>query len=389
MRIHYNRRFSLKKYSSLSKELAGSIKLSGALSLGNYMKSCLLHPRSGYYMKRDVFGASGDFITSPEISQVFGELVAIWFIYNFQLQHTPMKKKISLVELGPGRGTLMADILRTIGQFPSFQAQIASVTFVEASEYLKTVQYDNMKGLIAPEKLQWHSRLQDVPSNPDEYTFFLAHEFFDALPIFQFKKLKGGWREILVDLHDVDNEDVQFRQVLAKDPTKSLLLLQSEQQKKIYADAKEGDIIQICPEGWDISCEIGKRISNHGGSGLIIDYGSLHIRDSRLRGIQNHKWVSPFSSPGFVDLSSDVEFSPLKIAAETAGNCHSFGPISQHAFLFNMGIDQRLRDLMKASKSAKQSKELIRAVDRLVGPEEMGNVYKFLALSNSKYLHCF
>ena len=202
----------------------------------------------------------------------------------------------------------------------------------------------------------------------------------------------------MVDIDTGLNSPFHFRQVLASDPTKALLLLQ--QQQKYYDHVKEEDIIQICPEAWDISFEIGKRIKSNGGLGLFIDYGSLNIRDSRLRGIKNHKWVSPFSTPGEVDLSSDVEFASLKNAAEAGGNtkinvdlyllgARSFGPITQKDFLMQMGIQQRLLDLLKSSKSAAEGKDLVRACDRLVSPDEMGNIYNFFAIGNCENIYGF
>ena len=169
------------KMTELGQQLAGSIKISGPLSVSTFMRSCLVHPKTGYYMNRDVFGTSGDFITSPEISQVFGELIAIWFIYSIKQQN--ITSNIRIVELGPGRGTLMADFLRTVSAFPDIFPLIKQSNLVEASPALQGIQKESLSKF--GKAISWNDRLQDVPN--DGFTFFLAHEFFDALPIYQFQ----------------------------------------------------------------------------------------------------------------------------------------------------------------------------------------------------------
>ncbi|KAJ3001106.1 hypothetical protein HKX48_003056, partial [Thoreauomyces humboldtii] len=192
----------------VSKHIRDQIKFGGPISVANFMRSALTHPEGGYYMKEDVFGARGDFTTSPEISQMFGELVGIWFITHWQSLGSP--KDVRIVELGPGRGTLMADVLRTLAQFPSFHKTIRGVHMVDASPFLRTMQAQTVApGVVLEEgsatvsredglNVHWHEVLDDVPS--DMCTMFVAHEFFDAMPIYKFELTEDGWREIVVAL---------------------------------------------------------------------------------------------------------------------------------------------------------------------------------------------
>ncbi|KAI8893442.1 S-adenosyl-L-methionine-dependent methyltransferase [Globomyces pollinis-pini] len=338
------------------------------------MRQCLSHPLHGYYMNTDVFGTKGDFITSPEISQMFGELIAIWFIQYWQQMKSP--KNIQIVEFGPGRGTLMHDLLYTIKQFPFIYKQIQSIHLVETSKHLGLLQREKLKPFHDQDiKFQWHERIDTIPN--DTFTFYIGHEFFDALPIFQFQKTKDGWREIVVDIDDTQSSDLHFRNVLVPYKTKPLLLFEKQTQ---YEDAKIGDVIQICPDMWDLCCEISFRIAKNGGTGLFIDYGMEDIRTDRIRGIKDHKWVSPFSTPGKVDLSSDVEFSAIKHASLLSG-ANFVGPIKQGDFLKSMGIGARVMALMAGLKNEEERKQVIAAYERLTKPNEMGDIYQFCAIT--------
>lgn len=193
-------------HNELEKHIRATIKVSGPMSVATYMRTCLLHPLHGYYMSRDVFGKSGDFTTSPEISPLFGEIIAVWFVHFYQ---THVKKgRVNMVEIGPGRGTLMRDVLATIRQFGN-AVQIDSVHLVEASPYLR----QHQASLLAPGKtitdaqvtdshgtlIHWHDDLNSVPLGTN---FILAHEFFDALCVFKFEMTGHGWRELVVDYDD-------------------------------------------------------------------------------------------------------------------------------------------------------------------------------------------
>ena len=294
--------------SSLAKELTSSIKLGGGLSIHQFIRSCLTRPVHGYYMTNTVFGTKGDFVTSPEISQIFGELIGIWFVKHFQDAND--NRDVQIVELGPGKGTLMYDVLQTLKQFPFVYDKIKAVSLVEASQLMQKEQEKKLS-IFKDLKFEWFDRINEVEKCR---SFYIAHEFFDALPIYQFKMTQDGFREILVDIND--EIEGEFRPVLAKHKTKPLLLLENQTQ---YEKCKVDDIIQISPDTLDISSIIGSRITEYGGAGLVIDYGQEQIRTDRLRGIKNHKFVSIFQDVGSVDISSDVEFEAIGLAVSKSG----------------------------------------------------------------------
>lgn len=286
------------------------MEVSGQLSVAQFMRMCLLHPTFGYYMKKDVFGNKGDFTTNPEISQMFGELIAIWFVqHHLQTRHD---KQIQLVELGPGRGTLMLDILRSLKQFPSIYEKISKVILVDQSLFLRKIQKKTLEK-YADLQIEWYDRIQDIPL---DFSYYVAHEFYDALPCYQFKKTEDGFKEIMIDIEE-EEQVADFRPVISHHKTKSMLLLEKQ---KFYKDCAVGDIIQICPDSWDITCWLATRIKEYGGAALIADYGRENIRTDTFRGIKNHQFVSPYTDPGELDLSFDVEFSSIKNAAELNGN---------------------------------------------------------------------
>jgi NADH dehydrogenase [ubiquinone] 1 alpha subcomplex assembly factor 7 len=234
-------------------------------------------------------------------------------------------------------------------------------------------------------KFAWFDRLQDLPRN--QFTIYLAHEFFDALPVFLFKHTDAGWREIMVDIDE--EHELNFRKALAVERTKSLLLLEYQ----IHLKNRDLDsVIQISPDTIDITSEIARRINLSGGFGLFADYGSEIVNSDRIRGIKNHKWISPFSSPGKVDLSSDVEFSSLKIAAEKQGwiltnlEVVFHGPKTQRDFLLGLGMGYRVKMLLQAAKNEKQKMDLLHSAERLVSPDQMGKAYKICVLTQKGYI---
>ncbi|KAK3730151.1 hypothetical protein QZH41_016934, partial [Actinostola sp. cb2023] len=300
----------------------------------------------GYYMNRDVFGESGDFITSPEISQVFGELVGVWFVYNWLLSG---KEKIQLVELGPGRGTLMADILRVLKKFKALEERM-SLHLVEVSPALSAIQAklltggeskiqdsNNMDSSLSYRQgmtpagmpVSWYHAVQDIPQGN---TFYLAHEFFDALPVHQFKKTDKGWREVLVDVDREKSSALRF--VLAPGPTvasESLVPRQTSYQE-----------IEVCPQGGVIMEHIGRVISQYGGGALVVDYGQVGSDGFTLRqAFKNHKLHDVLTEPGTADMTANVDFAYLKTSLSSKADTH--GPVTQHSFLKEMGIDERMK----------------------------------------------
>jgi NADH dehydrogenase [ubiquinone] 1 alpha subcomplex assembly factor 7 len=249
------------------------------------MKEILTSPQSGYYMSRDVFGQQGDFITSPEIGQIFGELIAIWCLAEYQKIGSP--QPLQLVELGPGRGTLMQDMLRVFGHFEV--AESLSIHLVELSPYLSKLQsqklcysssevdtnnfpYHRMGETLGGTKVFWYNRLEDIPK---EFSIILAHEFFDALPIHKLKKEGNVWKEILIDVDPEDKE--KFRYVLSRNETP---------MSKVYGSMRPGETrnhVEVSPESDLTAGQIAERLENHGGFGLIMDYGHFGEKEDTFR----------------------------------------------------------------------------------------------------------
>ena len=333
-------------------------------------------------MKGDVFGTKGDFVTSPEISQVFGELLALWFVqYYMALKTTP---RLSLVELGPGRGTLMLDVLRTLSQFKFVYDRIEAVHLVEASPGLRRMQQETLTPASGDGesrggfKISWHESLTSVPS--DSFTLFVAHEFLDALPVYKFEKTEDGWREILVDFDDDPSTANNFRFVKAPSHTKASISLLSHSETSLDAIGV-GSRVELAPDVADVTKQLAERIKTSGGAALIVDYGQNSSASDSLRGIANHSVVNPLSKPGECDLSADVDFS--LVASEANGIAFAYGPVTQATFLHRMGIGARMIQLLKSNISVENRKQLASSYERLVSKDQMGDAYKVLAITDS------
>jgi NADH dehydrogenase [ubiquinone] 1 alpha subcomplex assembly factor 7 len=459
----------------------------GPISIAAYMRQCLTSPQGGYYtssrsrngaQQADQFGREGDFVTSPEISQVFGEMVGIWFVSEWMAQVQPKNNgrdgKVHLIEFGPGRGTLMDDILRTIKNFTSMAKTIETVYLVEASDELREKQHRMLCGESASlEKTPsgWQSLSQkyfevsvvwveDVSLLPGSENserlstpFIIAHEFFDALPIHAFESVppapasgsttaaelldaKGRpiahssraskepqWREYLVaptkkstatnttasGIAAEPNPDFQL--VLAKASTPTSLVLPEISPRYRRLKYQPGSSIEISPESYRYIQDFARRIGGDtisprsqqrgatpgnthrakavkapqaSGAALIIDYGpSSTVPVNTLRGIRAHRRVSPFVSPGEVDISADVDFTALAEAAINASNgVEVYGPVEQGVWLTQMGIKERAQQLFAAVKDEAKKKEMELGWKRLIegGPAGMGRIYKALAI---------
>ncbi|XP_078085714.1 protein arginine methyltransferase NDUFAF7, mitochondrial isoform X1 [Mustelus asterias] len=369
--------------SMMLKHLISKIKSTGPISVAEYMREVLTNPVTGYYQHRDVLGPQGDFITSPEISQIFGELLGVWCVSEWMAAGKP--KTFQLVELGPGRGTLASDTLRVFSQLHSVlkKAEI-SVHLVEVSPKLGETQAQLLtegeqhllhdpSGTIYKTgvtktglPISWYRDLQDVPK---AFSFYLAHEFFDVLPIHKFQKTKQGWREILIDIEPKSPGKLRF--VLAPDATlASKALIQQRDDDR--------DHIEICPEAGVIIQNLASRIAEDGGAALIADYGHNGTKTDTFRGFRGHQLHDVLSAPGTADLTADVDFSYLRQMTE--GKVTALGPIPQHEFLKNMGVDVRLQVLLRNASDPNTRKGLIDAYDMIMNPEKMGNRFKFFAL---------
>ena len=325
------------------------IATEGPLPIDRYMALCLGHPKFGYYISRDPFGAAGDFTTAPEISQVFGELLGIWCVAAWEAIGQP--SPFSLVELGPGRGTLMADILRTTSRMDEFQAAL-KVHLVEISPTLRKLQCEKLG-----DALQWHETIETLPQEP---MIFVANEFFDALPIRQILKHSVHCYERCVGVEDG---------VLASQ-------IRPMPSMPLGADG----LYETSPSALAIAESLGARLAALGGAGLVIDYGHLRTAaGDTLQALKGHKACGVFEFPGTSDLTAHVDFDALA-KAFTAGGAVALPPMTQGAFLRDMGIEQRLTTL-SAKLSGKPREDFIAGGKRLVGEQEMGKLFKVLCVA--------
>ena len=327
------------------------------------MAEALGHPEHGYYMRGDPLGASGDFITAPEISQMFGELIGLWCAVVWRTMDRPTP--VRLVELGPGRGTLMADALRAVARTaPEFGAAI-DPHLVETSPPLRAAQREALGDTPAA----WHDDIARVPAGP---ALVIANEFFDALPVHQFVRAGGGWRERLVAF-DPAKGVFCFQPAAAETPALAMI-------PPALRGGGEGDIVEIRPAAREIAAAIARRIGAHGGAALVVDYG--HARSAAgdtLQAVRGHRHADPLTAPGQADLTAHVDFQALAEAASEAGAA-LHGPVTQGAFLTALGIEAR-RDRL-ASATPDMAEGIRRDCRRLIDASEMGSLFKVLALAH-------
>ena len=332
------------------------IAATGPMRLADYMAECLLHPEHGYYTRAEPFGTQGDFITAPEISQMFGELLGLWLAQCWLDQGAPAA--FTLAELGPGRGTLMADVLRATRGVPGFHAA-ARVVLVEASPRLRAIQRERLAG----HAVDWADTVDDLPAAP---LFLLANEFFDALPVRQFTRAVDGWAETMVTVQD-------GALALARGAPLALAALAQR-----LADTQDGDVVEWCPVAAPIAASIAGRIARHGGAALVVDYGGWHGTGDTVQALRAHAFAGLLATPGQADITAHVDFEPLARAATAAG-ARAHGPVPQGALLERLGIGARAARLAQGLTGA-QAQGLIAAARRLTHPDEMGTLFKALAI---------
>lgn len=340
---------------SLCDQLRARIAQAGPMPVAEYMAMCLTHPEHGYYTSRDPLGAAGDFITAPEISQMFGELVGLALAQAWLDQGAP--SPFTLAELGPGRGTLMADALRASARVPGF-IDAARLVLVETSPVLREAQ----RAALAGHDISF---AESVAALPEAATFLIANEFFDALPIRQYVREGAAWRERQVGL-----SDGAFAFGLGGPVTPALLAARD--------DVAEGGLVEICPAAEGIVFEVAGRIARHGGAALIIDYGDWRSLGDTLQAMRGHAPDPLLAHPGEADLTAHVDFEVLAQAAGAAGAAHS-RLTPQGVFLERLGIAQRARALA-AGLDGKRRTEHVAGHRRLTHPDEMGTLFKVLGV---------
>lgn len=341
---------------SLRRLIAARIRAEGPITLADYMTECLLHPQFGYYAARDPLGAAGDFITAPEISQMFGELIGLALTQAWMDQGRP--PAFALAELGPGRGTLMADMLRATGAVPGFHAA-ARLILVEASPVLRRVQAGTLSG-HSPE---WCDDVSDLPDLP---LFLIANEFLDALPIRQFQRDGAGWRERLVGL-------AGDRLVLGLGTPGPQPALAHR-----LDDTGDGDLVELCAAAHIVAGTVAGRIARHGGAALFVDYGDWRSLGDTLQAMRGHQGADPLDDPGNADLTAHVDFEPLATCTRSAGARHS-RLTPQGVFLERLGITRRAQTLAQ-NLHGDRLQAHVEAHRRLTHPGEMGNLFKVLGL---------
>lgn len=334
--------------------LRETIALEGPITVERYMSLCLRH----YYATRDPLGSAGDFTTAPEISQMFGELIGLWMLEVWNGMGRPACR---LVELGPGRGTLMADLLRATRLLPDFKGS-ATVHLVETSPALRAKQQTALAS--SGFSFHWHDRIEDVPSGP---TLLVANEFFDALPVRQFVGTGRGWCERLVGL---EGEHLIFG-------------LRPEPEAALGRPLKPGDVLEWPGAAVDVMGGIARRLARDTGAALVLDYGYWGPAfGDTLQALKGHKPVDPLEEPGEADLTTHVDFHRLAQAA-VSGNARAHGLSSQGDFLRALGIGTRASAL-KARATPAQAADIDRALERLTerGPTGMGDLFKVLAVTH-------
>ncbi len=356
----------------MNAHLRSIIRAGGPLTLETYMSKVLTHPTLGYYTTQEPFGAAGDFITAPEVSQMFGELIGAWCAHTWAQMASP--ERVCLVEMGPGRGTLMKDLLRAVSKTEAF-AEALEVHLVEISHRLREIQ----RQTLGDTSVTWHESLADIPS--DVPMVLIANELLDALPIRQFERTVQGWCERLVDVAPSSRDDGTtsngFRFVLTKEPSAAAAMLPPE-----VRDAPLGAVAEVSPAAVTLVADISRRLLSQGGAALLIDYGSdsSGARDT-LQAVAHHKPHPALAAPGTADLCAHVDFAMLAQAAAEAG-AGVWGPVTQGSFLTELGISERAAALRRVATDA-QHQDIDSALDRLVGAKAMGSLFKVLGLSHS------
>ena len=345
---------------SLKEKIAAEIKKKGAVTIERYMSISLSDPTFGYYTsKLSRIGKTGDFITSPELSQVFGELIGLWLAQTWV--DRGQLRPFNLVELGPGNGTLMADVLNIAKHVPNF-LEAASLILIEKSEKLKAQQ----KTALGRFEITWLTNVEDIPDRP---TFVIANEFFDALPIRQFVKLDRLWKERCVGLDEKENLVFCHKPAV---PNQELQALYPNLPNNVYVETSDSTI--------SIVSSLAKKVAKNQGVILITDYGCLNGVGDTLQAVFHHSFSDPLLYPGEADLTAHVNFSNIAATAEVHG-LRSSSLCTQRNFLMSLGILSRASTLEQ--KMSIQNREMHRnAVNKLIDSDKMGEIFKVMALTS-------
>ncbi len=347
--------------STLTQKISRLIEATGSISVAEYMALCLYDSEHGYYTTREPFGGAGDFTTAPEISQMFGELVGVWLYAAWQACNAP--RNAVFAEIGPGRGTLMKDMLRTFGKLDPTLLTGHRFALVETSPRLAAVQKKTLAGAQAD--LKWHTRVEDLPGGA---LFIVGNEIFDAVPIRQYVKTEAGWRERAVGLA----EDGSLAFAAGPSTLPSPLLPPGADE------AANGAIFEIAPAREALMEAIAARLARTGGAGMFIDYGyeGPSLGDT-LQAVRRHSYDGVLANPGEADLTAHVDFVPLAEIARVHGLEAQLMP--QGEFLIGLGLLERAGRL-GAGRTKEEQEQIRTDVERLAGPDQMGNLFKVLGV---------
>lgn len=351
--------------SPLETEIRRRIAAAGPMPVGEYMALCLSDPAHGYYVTRDPLGAKGDFTTAPEVSQMFGELIGLWAVTVWRQMGTP--RQLRLIELGPGRGTLLRDAVRAATIDPEF-IRALELHLVEISPVLEALQQQTLVDRDLP-KL-WHKALADVPPGP---SIIVANEFFDALPVNQAVKQDDGWHARCVGI----GEDGRFAYTISPEPLRGF-------ERTVPAPLRAAENGEVFEWRSDVEAmELGRRVSRDKSAALVIDYGHTESgAGETLQAVHKHLFADPLTMPGEADLTAHVDFQELGRAVEAMG-VNAYGPLEQAAFLNRLGIQTRAQNL-KANLPRAEGHEIDQALARLtgIGRTGMGTLFKVMAFTH-------
>lgn len=349
----------------LAEMIRAEIAAHGDMPLSRYMELCLAHPVHGYYTTRDPLGVSGDFTTAPEVSQMFGELIGAWLVATWQAMGAP--RRFILMEAGPGRGTLMSDALRAAQKVPEFIAS-ASLHILETSPVLRQRQSVS----LSPYNPIWHDDLTTVPD--DAPVLFVGNEFLDALPVDQLRRESEGWKQVCIGLTDNPAEPFRYTMHSASQNLVDLI-------PRRLMSYGVGDIVEVSPVLNQFLNTFYQLLKKQSGAGIFIDYGYRHSdTGDSVQAVHRHHPVSIFHAPGEADITAHVNFENVQNRALSAG-LTTHGIATQGEFLRRMGIEYRAQVLKRNATDA-QIHDIDSAFHRLTAPDQMGNLFKVLAVSS-------
>jgi len=402
---------------TIKQKIFKQIKISGPISLATYMQQCNTgEDRAGYYMSRDPLGEEGDFITSPEISQIFGEMIGTWCVHEFMCNNQSSKAEtpLHIIEMGPGKGTMMGDILRIIGYLRKYlnQDRKVKISMVEVSDKLKNQQLKTLGPYLKDQTIEinWYQTVDEVPLDPEIPEYILAHEFFDALPIYKVRKVnlessdptkaivgqkRSELREILVDIDPKTENDLRLVLSPGQTPVSTMVeAICANDESSLLG--KGFDEFEVNLQAGAIFSQLCDRVVKTGGCGLVMDYGFTrdYMPDEEtnrkvidtFRGYKNHKMHDPLKDSGNVDLTADVDFDFLAKSVlyvdHIYHNVRFTEPLTQRVFLKNMGIDNRLKSLLNENKDTKTREKIVRGYEYITDNEKMGKRFKVMAMTH-------